>query len=94
MSVEIDGRPVQIGFSAAILRHPIRSLVAAARPMALRGQRLEAGDIMLSGAATAAEPVRIGMGVRVRFEQLGHISRAADVLRTYTGPGCQSGFIS
>ena len=72
MSLEIDARPVQLGSSAAILGHPIRSLVAAARLMALRGQRLEAGDIVLSGAITAAEPVRVGMKVRVRLEKLGH----------------------
>lgn len=72
MSLEIDARPVQLGSSAAILGHPIRSLVAAARLMALRGQRLEAGDIVLSGAITAAEPLRKGMKVRVRLEQLGN----------------------
>lgn len=72
MSLEINTRPVQLGSSAAILGHPIRSLVAAARLMALRGQRLEAGDIVLSGAITAAEPLSIGMKVRVRLEQLGY----------------------
>jgi len=72
MSLEINARPVQLGSSAAILGHPIRSLAAAARLMALRGQRLEAGDIVLSGAITAAEPLRPGMKVRVRLERLGN----------------------
>jgi len=76
MSLELDGKPAQLGSSAAILGNPIRSLVSAARLMALRGQRLEAGDIVLSGAITAAEPLRKGMKVRVRLEQLGRCSFA------------------
>jgi 2-oxo-3-hexenedioate decarboxylase len=70
-SLELDGRPAQIGSSAAILGHPIRSLVAAARLLALREQRLEAGDIVLAGAITAAEPLHKGMKVQARLERLG-----------------------
>ena len=55
--LEVDGRPVQIGSSAAILGHPIRSLVAAARLIAKGGGRIEAGTIVLAGGATAAHPL-------------------------------------
>lgn len=71
ISLEVDGDPVEIGSSAAIMGHPIRSLVAAARLMAERGERLEAGDIVLSGGATAARPLVAGTYVRARFEALG-----------------------
>lgn len=71
IALEVDGEPVEIGSSAAIMGHPIRSLVAAARLMADRGARLEAGDIVLSGAATAAKPLVAGSYVRARFEALG-----------------------
>ena len=71
ISLEVDGDPVEIGSSAAIMGHPIRSLVAAARLMAERGDSLEAGDIVLSGSATAARPLVAGTYVRARFEALG-----------------------
>lgn len=73
MVVEIDGRPALIGSSAAILGHPARSLVAAARLVALRGERLEAGDIVLAGAATAAEALKPGQRLRLSVERLGEV---------------------
>ena len=54
MVLEFNGRPVQIGSSAAILGHPVRSLVAAARLTAQSNERLEAGWIIMAGGATAA----------------------------------------
>ena len=71
--MEADGRPVQVGSSAAILGHPIRSLVAAARMVARAGERLEAGDVVLAGGATAAHPLAAGMSVRASFQRLGSV---------------------
>lgn len=71
--LEVDGRPVQIGSSAAILGHPIRSLVAAARMVARAGERLEPGSIVLAGGATAAHPLAAGMAVKGHFETLGGV---------------------
>lgn len=71
ISLEVDGDLVEIGSSAAIMGHPIRSLIAAARLMAERGASLAAGDIVLSGGATAAKPLQSGTFVRARFEALG-----------------------
>jgi 2-oxo-3-hexenedioate decarboxylase len=73
MVLEIDGAARQIGSSAAILGNPIYSLVAAARLVAERGERLEAGDIVMAGAATAAEPVAPGQFVRLSVEGLGSV---------------------
>jgi 2-oxo-3-hexenedioate decarboxylase len=72
--VEVDGVAVQIGSSAAILGHPLRALVAAARLVGATGERLEAGDIVLAGAATAAHPLSPGQYVRAEFEALGSIA--------------------
>lgn len=72
--LEVDGRPVQIGSSAAILGNPIRSLVAAARAVAQAGERLEPGDIVLAGGATAAHPLTPGEYVRAWFQDLGSVS--------------------
>lgn len=71
--LEADGRPVQIGSSAAILGHPVRSLVAAARMVARAGETLVPGDIVLAGGATAAHPLAVGMHVRAVFQDLGAV---------------------
>ncbi len=71
--LEADGRPVQIGSSAAILGNPVRSLVAAARMVARLGGRLEPGWIVLAGGATAAHPLAAGMVVRSVTQNLGSV---------------------
>jgi len=72
--LEVDGEIAQIGSTAAILGHPVRSLVAAARLVGAAGERLEAGDLLMAGGAT--EAVAIGPGSRVRgeMERLGSVS--------------------
>lgn len=72
--MEVDGRPVQIGSTAAILGNPIRSLVAAARLVAKAGERLEPGDIVLAGGATAAHALVPGMHVKTTFQRLGTVA--------------------
>jgi len=68
--LEFDGRAVEIGSSAAILGHPARSLVEAARFPAATGDRLEPGFIIMAGGATAAA-LRPGVSVRVAVQRLG-----------------------
>ncbi len=67
-----DGRPVQISSSAAVLGHPARALAAAARMSSAAGEPLEAGWIVMSGGATAAEALRPGVHVRASIEKLGN----------------------
>lgn len=74
ITLEADGRPVQIGSSAAILGNPIRSLVAAARLIALSGEGLKPGQIILAGGATAAHHLAVGMSVRGVFASMGHVA--------------------
>lgn len=69
--LEIDGRPVETGSSAAILGHPLRALTAAARLAAEAGIELEPGWVVLAGAATAAVPLPPGAHVRVVSAGLG-----------------------
>lgn len=71
MVMSIDGVAVQIGSTAAILGHPFRALVAAARLAGEAGEALEPGDIVLAGAATAAEPLRCGVHVMLEAQNLG-----------------------
>lgn len=70
--LEVDGRVVQTGSTAAILGDPYRAL---ARGLALAaadaGLSPQSGWILLAGAATAAQPLRPASHVRVVVEGLG-----------------------
>lgn len=72
--LSIDGRAREIGSSAAILGHPLRALVAAARMTARSGHVLEPNDIVLAGAATAAVPLQPGMQVEAEVQSLGRVA--------------------
>lgn len=69
--MEINGTPVEIGSSAAILDHPARSLAALATMMARRGESLKAGQIVLAGGATAAVAIKPGDHIRALVDELG-----------------------
>lgn len=71
--LNVDGRPAQIGSSAAILGHPLRALVAASRLVARSGLVLEEGMIVLAGAATAAVPLAPGQWIEAEFQNLGTV---------------------
>jgi 2-oxo-3-hexenedioate decarboxylase len=71
LTLSIDGRVVQVGSTAALLGHPLRSLVAAARLSALAGEPLQAGWIVMAGGATPAEWIKPGQYVSVEMEKLG-----------------------
>ncbi|MFK7929695.1 MAG: 2-keto-4-pentenoate hydratase [Myxococcota bacterium] len=73
MVCEVDGRPVQIGSTAAILGHPLRSLVAASRIAAEHGLELKAGWTVMAGAATAATFIKPGQHLRVVAEKMGTV---------------------
>ncbi|MGC4250333.1 MAG: fumarylacetoacetate hydrolase family protein [Sphingobium sp.] len=74
MMLSVDGRPRHYASSAALLGHPLRSLVAASRLVArygASGGELESGSIILAGAATAAVPVEPGRHISLEVERLG-----------------------
>jgi 2-oxo-3-hexenedioate decarboxylase len=77
MRMSIDGRVVQEAQSSAISGHPADSLVQLCAMLALHGQALPAGSIVLAGAATAAEPLRAGMRVLLEVESLGTVEVVA-----------------
>ncbi|MDI3408978.1 2-keto-4-pentenoate hydratase [Streptomyces cavernicola] len=71
LTVEVDGRPVATGSSAAVLGHPLRSLTAAARLAGDAGVVLEPGFVVLAGAATAAVPLPANAHLRIAGAGLG-----------------------
>ncbi|GAB1818800.1 2-keto-4-pentenoate hydratase [Herbidospora sp. RD11066] len=72
--LEVNGRVVQTGSTAAILGDPRRAFDAAARLAGGRGVDLRDGWIVLAGAATAAVPLNPGDHVRAVVEKLGTTS--------------------
>ena len=73
MILEIDGEVKQVGSSAAILEHPIRSFVALAAMLARVDESIAAGSVVLAGAATAAEYVQAGQHVCLKTDRLGEV---------------------
>jgi len=71
--LEIDGEVVQVGSTAAILGHPLRSLVAAARLVAEAGEEIEAGAIVMAGGITAAPDLAPGQTVRTTIQDMGSV---------------------
>lgn len=71
--LSIDGAPVEIGSTAAILGSPLRSLVAAAAMVAEAGESLEPGSVVMAGGATAARPLAPGMSVELEMQELGRV---------------------
>jgi 2-oxo-3-hexenedioate decarboxylase len=69
--LEVDGRVVQIGSTAAILGDPRRAVAAVSR---LAGRPAEPGWVLLAGAATAAVPLAKGAYVRAVVEGLGTVA--------------------
>lgn len=71
MVMEVNGEPKQIGSSAAIYEHPARSLATLAALIAERGEKVQAGDVVLAGGATAAVALSPGDRVRLRVDGMG-----------------------
>ncbi|PWR17517.1 2-keto-4-pentenoate hydratase [Zavarzinia aquatilis] len=69
-----NGAVRQIGSTAALLGHPVRSLVAAARMVAQWGETLRPGDIVMAGGITAAHPLTVGEHIRTEIEGLGRVA--------------------
>lgn len=65
--LQFDGRDVQMGSTAAILGHPLRSIVQASRLLADAGLSLPPGSLVMAGAATAAEALTPGQQVQCRI---------------------------
>jgi 2-oxo-3-hexenedioate decarboxylase len=71
--MSVNGSARQVGSTAGILGHPLRSLVAAARLSAAAYEPLQAGWIVMAGGATAAEPLKRGQHVLLEMQGLGRV---------------------
>jgi 2-oxo-3-hexenedioate decarboxylase len=75
--LEVDGRVVQVGSTAAILGDPLRALRLGLDLAGAAGVVPAAGWVFLAGAATAAVPLLAGAHVRAVVERLGTASAVA-----------------
>lgn len=72
--MQVNGRNVQVGSTAAILGQPLRSIVQASRLLHGAQMSLPAGSLIMAGAATAAEALAPGVTVEC------HIGSGANAL--------------
>ena len=72
--LSFNGKPMLIGSTAALLGHPLRSLVAAARFAAEAGEPLQPGWIVMAGGATAAEALAPDTFVEMEMQHLGRVA--------------------
>lgn len=80
MVLESNGKVVSVGAGAACLDHPLEALAWLARTLAIRGEPLRAGDIVLSGALGPMIPIGPGDSIRASIGGLGSVGfRCEDV---------------
>jgi len=73
MTLEVNQKSVQLGSSAAILGHPLRSFVAATRLAHQYEEPIKAGHLILAGAATPAVYVKANQYISASVEQMGNV---------------------
>jgi len=74
MVMEKNGQVVQTGAGAAVLGHPANAVAWLANAIGEFGVALQAGEIVMPGALTAAVDVAAGDLVRASFDGLGSVS--------------------
>jgi 2-oxo-3-hexenedioate decarboxylase len=72
--MSIDGQPKQRARGEAISGDPVLSVVQLCALLDGRGRTLPPRTVVLAGAATVAEQLRVGMEVRLDVERLGSVS--------------------
>jgi len=74
MVLEINDAVASIGAGAACLGHPLKAAAWLARTLSTAGEKLKAGDIVLTGALGPMVPLNIGDRVVARVGGLGDCS--------------------
>lgn len=72
--LEINGAPVALASSGAVLGHPARAIQMLVGWLHSRGRSLPAGAIVLTGAATEAVHIHTGDAICARYQDMGSIN--------------------
>jgi len=76
ITLNINNEDVKTGNSNAILGNPLESLVEISKMIAQYNETIEAGAVILAGAATAAVHIHTGDKIEAHFENLGSVKFA------------------
>ncbi len=71
--LEVDGEITGTATGAALLGSPAECLAMLANHVGKHGQKLEAGWIIMAGAATDAKPLAVGTTAAARYSSLGSV---------------------
>jgi 2-oxo-3-hexenedioate decarboxylase len=72
--LKINGETVEQGAGKAVLDHPANSVAFLANMLAKRGEKLKAGEVILTGGVTGAVMLKPGDHVSASLEGLGEVS--------------------
>jgi 2-oxo-3-hexenedioate decarboxylase len=74
VTLQINGEIRGLGAGAAVLGHPANSVAMLANMLSRKGEKLKAGDVVLTGGITEAIRVEPGDVVTAKLDQLGDVS--------------------
>ena len=74
VTLSINGEIKDSGVSASVVGHPANSVAMLANMLARKGEKLQAGNIILTGGITEAVMLSAGDLVSAKLESLGEIS--------------------
>ena len=72
-TLSINGKIKDLGAGAAVLGHPANAIAMLANMLARKGRKLQAGQLILSGAMTEAHRLQAGDIVSAKWDGLGSI---------------------
>ncbi|MFC4766527.1 2-keto-4-pentenoate hydratase [Effusibacillus consociatus] len=70
----INGEIKDLGAGAAVVGHPANSIAMLANMLARRGEKIKAGDVILTGGITGAAMLSVGDTVLAKADGLGEVS--------------------
>lgn len=73
-TLSINGEIKDLGAGAAVVGHPASSLAMLANMLAKKGEKIKAGDVIMSGGITGAIMLNVGDTVSAKLDGLGEIS--------------------
>ncbi|GAX90524.1 2-keto-4-pentenoate hydratase [Effusibacillus lacus] len=74
VTLSINGEIKALGAGAAVLGHPANSVAMLANMLARKGEKLRAGDVILTGGVTEAVLLTVGDTVSAKLDGLGEVS--------------------